>query len=119
MKIAFLQTSPAFGKIKENVEKVALKLNSTDTSLIVLPELFNTGYQFKSKKELLFLAEDVPRGWTSKTLIEIAKTNGMFIVAGIAEKYNNNFFNSSVLIGPKGFIGKYRKAHLFWNEKIL
>ncbi|MBI5048852.1 MAG: acyltransferase [Deltaproteobacteria bacterium] len=119
MRVEFLQTSPVFGKIKENVKKVAIKLNSIDASLVVLPELFSTGYQFKSKKEVSLLAEEVPQGWTSQRLIQIAKTKKIFIVAGIAEKHRGRFYNSSLFVGPKDFIGVYRKAHLFWNEKIF
>ena len=52
MRVSFLQTYPIFGKIKDNVEKVFDRINSTDANLFVLPELFNTGYQFKSKKEV-------------------------------------------------------------------
>ncbi|MBI5327752.1 MAG: acyltransferase [Deltaproteobacteria bacterium] len=117
MRVAFLQTSPVFGKIKENVEKAAAKLKTLDASLVVLPELFSTGYQFKSKKEVSLLSEEAPQGWTSQRLIRIAKNKKIFIVAGISEKHCGRFYNSALLIGPKGFIGAYRKAHLFWNEK--
>src|SRR3990170_5111847 len=117
MRIAFLQTSPVFGTIKENVERVVDKIYSIHAHLLVLPELFNTGYQFKSKKEVSLLAEEVPTGWTSQRLIQIAKNKGIFIVAGIAEKQGGRLYNSSILIGPRGLIGRYRKAHLFWNEK--
>ncbi|MEK6539154.1 MAG: nitrilase-related carbon-nitrogen hydrolase [Deltaproteobacteria bacterium] len=117
MKAAFLQTAPAFGRIEANVKKVVEKIRSMDAELIVLPEFFNTGYQFKSRKEASSLAEDVPGGYTCKRLMETAKKKKLFIVAGIAERYKGKFYNSSVLIGPKGFVGVYRKAHLFWNEK--
>src|SRR3990172_4529809 len=117
MRIAFLQTLPVFGKIKENVERVVDKIYSTDTHLLVLPELFNTGYQFKSKKEVSLLAEEVPSGWTSQRLMQIARDKKIFVVAGITEKQGGKLYNSSILIGPRGLIGRYRKAHLFWNEK--
>src|SRR3990167_2458909 len=117
VRISFLQTSPAFGNIKENVKRVVDKIYSIDTHLLVLPELFNTGYQFESKKEVALLAEEVPTGWTSQRLIQIARNKRIFIVAGLAEKEGSSLYNSSILIGPKGFIGRYRKAHLFWNEK--
>lgn len=58
MRIGFIQTSPVFGNIKRNVEDAAERITSQDAVLLVLPELFSTGYQFKSKKELLSLAED-------------------------------------------------------------
>ncbi|HAG49805.1 MAG: acyltransferase [Deltaproteobacteria bacterium GWC2_42_51] len=117
MRVAFFQTTPIFGNIKTNVENVIAKIYSIDAHLLVLPELFNTGYQFKSEKEVSRLAEDIPKGYTSRRLIEAAKMKKIFLVAGIAEKYRGKFYNSSILVGPKGFIGIYRKAHLFWNEK--
>jgi predicted amidohydrolase len=38
-------------------------------------------------------------------------------VFGLAEKDGNELYNSAVLIGPEGYIGKYRKIHLFAEEK--
>lgn len=117
MRVAFIQTSPVFGKVKDNVERVVQRIRSIDAELIVLPELFNTGYQFKSRKEVSILAEDAEKGWTKNRLAETARNKKLFIVAGIAEKCRSRFYNSSILVGPKGLIGVYRKAHLFWNEK--
>lgn len=119
MKVGFIQTSPIFGNIKANVESVVEDIISMDADLIVLPELFSTGYQFKSKKEVSKLAEELPKGYAAKMLINTAKKKKIFIVFGIAEKCGNRFYNSSALAGPKGFINVYRKAHLFWNEKKL
>jgi len=112
MRVSFLQTYPIFGKIKDNVEKVFNRINSTDANLFVLPELFNTGYQFKSKKEVSELSEDLPDGYTTKTLIEIGRKKKIFIVAGIAEKGRGRFYNSSILIGPKGLLVSIER-HIF------
>jgi predicted amidohydrolase len=119
VRVAFIQTSPSFGKVEDNVEGAVQKIRSADAELIVLPELFNTGYQFKSKKEVSILAEDAEKGWTKERLAETAKKRNLFIVAGVAEKCRGRFYNSSILIGPKGIVDIYRKAHLFWNEKRL
>lgn len=117
MKVAFVQTSPEFGAIEKNVDKAVARLRSLDASLVVLPELFSTGYQFRSKEELRSLAEDPIKGYAGRALVKAAKENGMFIVAGFAEKKGRKLYNSSMLVGPKGLIDVYRKAHLFWNEK--
>lgn len=119
MKIGFYQFNPKFGKIEENIKKVESALAKTSADLIVLPECFNTGYLFLSKKEVEKFAEEIPCGYTTQKLISIAKKKKMFIVAGIAEKYGKKFYNSAALIGPGGHIDTYRKIHLFNEEKLL
>ena len=49
----------------------------------------------------------------------MAKETGSFIVAGFAERSGSKFFNSAMLVGPRGLVDVYRKAHLFWNEKRI
>ncbi len=117
MKIGFLQTFPVFGKKTENLDKAILMMKELNADLVVLPELFNTGYQFTSKAEAVALAEMVPEGQTTRALINLAKEKQLYIVAGLAERGNEHCYNSAVLVGPRGFIGCYRKLHLFYNEK--
>lgn len=119
MRVAYLQTSPSFGEVASNVEKALKRIAGLDADLIVLPELFSTGYQFRSRKELLDLAEGVPGGFAVKRLIDAAKSKGACIVAGLAEREGKRAYNSAVLVGPRGHIGTYRKAHLFGDEKKI
>ncbi len=122
IKAGFLQTAPVFGDIRGNVERVLKRLGRAGTEgleLLVLPELFSTGYQFTSKKELRSLAEDLRDGYSVERLGSLARERGIYIVAGIAERSGKKLYNSSVLIGPKGLISVYRKTHLFWNEKAI
>ncbi len=122
MKVGFIQTSPVFGRVEENVEDVVRRLASPrmrGVELLVLPELFSTGYQFRSRKELSGFAEEVPGGYTVGRLAEIAGAMRLHIVAGIAERSSGRVYNSAVLVGPGGLLGLYRKAHLFWDEKRL
>lgn len=118
MKAGFFQFAPVFGDIRFNVEKVTSALSGETLDLIVLPELFNTGYQFVSKDEVRVLAEEVPSGYTTRKLIALSREEGIHIAAGIAERQGDLFFNSAVLTGPEGFIGVYRKTHLFSEEKL-
>ncbi|MFQ5835972.1 MAG: nitrilase-related carbon-nitrogen hydrolase [bacterium] len=118
MKVAVLQFSPVFGKIEANLTKVEDHISKESFDLIVLPELFNTGYLFTSKDEVKSLAENIPEGFTTKELSRIARKKDAFIAAGLAEREDGNLYNSAVLVGPKGFIGQYRKVHLFNEEKF-
>lgn len=117
--IAIYQTHPKFGEIKYNVEKVLEKTKNKKFDLLVLPELFSTGYQFKNKKELATLAENIPNDYTTNQMIKFAEQKKSFIIFGIAEKHKNKFYNSACFVGPNGFIGKYRKSHLFYREKEI
>lgn len=119
--LAAVQMDVELGEKEKNIEN-SLKLISQAAekggNLIVLPELCNTGYSFSTREEVYSLAELVPKGKTTQAWIEIAKELGVYICGGIAELDEDGvkIFNSSVLVGPKGYIGKYRKLHL-WNAE--
>jgi predicted amidohydrolase len=118
MKAGFIQTNPVFGDIEKNVGRAGEIIESLDSDLVVLPELFSTGYQFISREEVMELAEEVPSGFTTQRLIRLSKGKNVFIVFGIAERDGTALYNSAVLTGPEGFLGVYRKAHLFDEEKL-
>jgi predicted amidohydrolase len=118
MVAGFLQFNPVFGDVKWNVDKALRMVSGRQADLVVLPELFNTGYQFISRDEVGDLSEEIPSGSTTKRLIELSKEKNLHIVAGIAERAGGSFYNSAVLTGPRGFIGVYRKTHLFSEEKL-
>jgi predicted amidohydrolase len=84
---------------------------------VVLPELFNTGYLFRSRAEALALSEDAGRGPTVRRLAEFARDQGTTIVAGLCERRGRDPFNSAVWVRPRGPSGVYRKVHLFDREK--
>jgi predicted amidohydrolase len=118
MKAGFVQFDPVFGEIGSNIERVERLITGIDAELLVLPELFNTGYAFTSKEEAWSLAEEVPQGATTEALCGIARKKNIHIVAGLCEKDGGRLFNSAVLVGPEGFRGIYRKIHLFYEENF-
>lgn len=119
MKASFFQFNPIFGKTDENLRNVGNALSTASLDLLVLPEFFATGYQFISKEEVAELAEPVPDGKTTDFLVTLSREKGMYIVAGLPERDSDTFYNSAVLTGPEGFIGRYRKTHLFYEEKLF
>lgn len=119
MKVGFVQFYPKFGQKEKNVKEVLSMLEGADAELIVLPELFNTGYLFDSKEELFELAEEIPEGDTTQELLQTAETKGIYVVAGIAERSGDKIFNTAILVHPDRRVSAYRKAHLFMDEKML
>jgi predicted amidohydrolase len=118
MRAGFFQFNPAFGEKGQNLQKVMSTVEDAEVDLLVLPEFFATGYQFISKDEVAELSEGIPRGFTTGGLSELSIRKGFYIVAGLPERKGDRFFNSAVLTGPDGFIGVYRKTHLFFEEKL-
>jgi 5-aminopentanamidase len=117
MRVGYFQFTPVFGAVRENVAAVCHALDQSAAQLIVLPELFNTGYLFTSKNEVRDLSEPVPEGVTSQALMDLAKRKQMLIIAGIAEVYEGRYYNAAALFGPEGHLMTYRKLHLFQDEK--
>lgn len=119
--IACIQMQPSIGEIEANVtHSIALidRAAGRGAKLIVLPELCNTGYMFKSRAEAFAAAEPIPDGPTVRAWSETAARHKLHLVAGICERDGERLFNSAVLIGPHGYIGTFRKVHL-WNEESL
>jgi predicted amidohydrolase len=117
MKLAIVQTSPEFGKIDLNVRAAITLMESTRADLYVLPELFNTGYNFAENGEVEALAERTD-GPTFRGLLAFAQQHSCYVAYGFAEEAEF-LYNSASLVGPSGLVGLYRKVHLFDRETIF
>lgn len=117
-RVLVLQNDPAFGETARNLEAARAALAGRRADLVVLPELFATGYQFASREEVLALAEPFPGGATAAALREIARESGAAVVAGVAERVRSGaIYNSAAVVLPSGFLATYRKLHLFAEER--
>lgn len=116
MKVAYLQTSPVFGKVEKNLQSITQALVGVRADLIVLPELCSTGYAFTSPDEVFELAETV-RGQTAHCFQQLSKETGAAIIGGFVEKEGNRVFNSALIVNDGQVIDTYRKIHLFNKEK--
>ncbi len=119
MIVGIFQFEPLFGQVDHNLKKIEQAAQKHDFDLLVLPELCTTGYQFVSHEEVGSLAEPVPGGETVARLTRLAQDKNAHIVVGLAEKEGEKIYNTAVLIGPEGVVGKYRKLHLFDEEKLF
>jgi len=121
IKIACVQMEPIVGDKSRNLSRsleFIAQAAKAGARLIVLPELANSGYVFQSRDEAFNLSELLPTGPTCDAWCRAAADHRVYLVAGIAERDGACLYNSSVVIGPEGYIGKFRKMHL-WNEENL
>ena len=122
VKIACIQMEPVVGKKDDNVKRgveLVHKAAAQGASLVVLPELCNSGYVFDSRDEAFALAEEIPHGATCKAWIDVARQQGLHLVAGISEREGQALYNAAVVIGPSGYVGTFRKVHLWGAENLF
>jgi predicted amidohydrolase len=81
--------------------------------LVLFPELVVHGHCTPNTWEL---AEPVPDGPSVRRLVQMAQRHGLVLCAGLSEKERDIVFNTAVLVGPQGFVGKQRKLHLSRDE---
>lgn len=110
---------PQRGEKSRNIKRVESLLSGMSADIIVLPELFDTGYLFKDRDELLALAEPFRFGETFQSLSAISSSNSFAIAAGFAERDGDILYNSQLFVTPSGDAHLYRKLHLFDREKSL
>ena len=75
MKVGIVQFAPVFGQKDANFLKVEELVADEKLDLLVLPELFSTGYLFKDKAELNSLAEEFKTGATFSFLQKLSFRN--------------------------------------------
>ncbi|MGB6408202.1 MAG: carbon-nitrogen hydrolase family protein [Planococcus donghaensis] len=120
MAVAAIQMNAIPYDLQGNLEEakklieVAVQKNA---KLVVLPELFNTGYRVEDKD--VELAETIP-GYTINWMEQIAKQHNIYLSTAILEKgdVQGIVYDTAILVGPEGLIGNYRKTHL-WNVENI
>ena len=114
-RIALAQIRCSQGDKRENLKKIETNValaKKHNAELVIFPELSMTGYVIRD--QIYELAEKIP-GKSTKIIEKIAKNAGMYIVFGMPElsgKAQATLYNTATLVGPEGFIGKYRKMYL-------
>ena len=117
MRCAVVQFDPRFGEVERNLRRVEDLIDGVEADVVVLPELFQTGYLFTRREELPRLAEPVD-GATYERVASWARDLDCAIAYGFAEASPQGCFNSAMIVGPEGPLTHYRKIHLFDREKL-
>ena len=114
MKIGCIQLNVRFGKVEENferAEKCIREAVAKGAELVVLPEMWNTGYALKQLDEIA----DTDGTRSKQFLTRLAKELKIHIVGGsVAVKRGDKYYNTMYVVDNTGeLVGEYSKAHLF------
>jgi len=110
LKVTFVQSPLHWEDVDENLSQFSKKLDdiTNQTDVVVLPEMFNTGFSMESKK----LAESM-NGKTVNWMKLKAEENDVAIVGSLIIEESNNYYNRLVWMNPDGTHQTYDKKHLF------
>ncbi len=110
LKISIVQTDIAWENKQENLRMLREKLHALrgTTEIVVLPEMFSTGFTMKSRE----LAEPVS-GITVRILKELAADFQLVLCGSFICSERSNYYNRAFFITPEGEEFYYDKRHLF------
>ena len=114
VKIAGVQMEPLILDKERNLARCLdfiREAAGNGARLIVFPECALTGYAFSSLEEALPVFEPVP-GPCTMEITGVCRELNVYVVAGLLEIEGDRYYNTAVLLGPGGLLGKYRKIHL-------
>ncbi|MCM3705830.1 MULTISPECIES: carbon-nitrogen family hydrolase [Cytobacillus] len=121
LKVACLQMDIAFGKPEKNfkaAEAMILKALKSNPDVLVLPELWTTGYDLTRLDEIA----DQDGALALAFLKETAQKNQVHLIGGsVAKKTAEGIYNTLLIVDNNGdLIHEYSKLHLFklMNEHL-
>lgn len=113
MKTAIISLNISAGDKESNINSLKESISTlpSDVDLIVLPELFSTGFT-SNRDKLLDLSEENDDN-TMVALKSLSKRHGFAVAGSFLAKTGDNIYNRAFFIEPSGDTVFYDKRHLF------
>jgi len=121
-KVAAVEFNPEFFEFEQNIPRIVdivEEAAKAGAKIIVLPETATSGYIYKDRKQFDPYLDTVP-GKTTDALAKVSAKHGVYVTIGIAEidRATGLAYNTGALVGPEGYIGKYRKVGLNPDDQL-
>lgn len=113
LKVAIASLDIAPGNKEENIKRLKSYITNleTDTDLLILPELFSTG--FTSNNDKIHELAETNGGWTLSQIRDVAKQYNIAVAGSFLARTGSSVFNRAFFIEPSGDETFYDKHHLF------
>ena len=110
LKVALVQTNLVWENKKANLSLIesSIALLPTETDIIVLPEMFNTGFSMNPAAN----AEKMD-GDTLNWMQDVAKQKNAILTGSLIIEEGNGYYNRLIWMLPDGTFQQYDKKHLF------
>ena len=111
LKITIFQAYLFWENVDKNLQNLSLRLSmgiKEKTDLIILPEMFNTGFTMNAEA----LAEDM-NGKTMQWMLKTAEKYDCVVTGSLIIKEKQSYYNRLIWMLPNGEFSYYNKRHLF------
>lgn len=110
LRLSLVQSNLTWGDVNENLKQFSQQIAplKDKSDLIVLPEMFTSGFMMSEKDEIAFYA-DITIAW----MCEQARYLNAHIMGSFLVCEANLYYNRMHTISPNGDIFTYDKRHLF------
>jgi omega-amidase len=110
LSVSIVQSDLAWENKKQNLEHFESRIESLkcETDLVVLPEMFTTGFTMKAEK----YAEPL-NGETADWMKGLASKCQFYLMGSIIASVKDKYYNRLLSISPDGEVEYYDKRHLF------
>ena len=110
LRLSLIQSHLHWGDVKANLQHFTetLSVLKNKTDLIVLPEMFSSGFMMSGKEEIASHT-DTAIAW----MTEQAEVLNAHIMGSLIVKEQDAFYNRMYTVSPQGDVSTYDKRHLF------
>jgi predicted amidohydrolase len=117
VRVAAIQMDSAVGQVEENLARARQLVQEAagqGADLVVLPELFNTGYEYSDRN---FARVEPLDGRTGTWIGDTARRLGVHLVGTFPAFVDDEAYITAMLAAPTGARWIYRKVHVaFWEN---
>ncbi len=110
--IALAQIDIALGRPEENLAKVEgmiAEASESGAQVVLLPELWSTGYDLEGMEEHAKATEGL-----LLRLSQLAEERSIYIIGSLITRKGEGYFNTAAIFSSQGqMVGQYDNAHLF------
>lgn len=110
LRVSLVQLDLEWGNVELNLQKIAQRISclKNKTDLIVLPEMFSSGFMMENKDQIAPKAQ-----LTISWMKEQAKDINASIIGSIIVEQEGAFYNRLYCVDGDGIVCSYDKRHLF------
>ncbi len=109
LKVTIIQPDIIWEDVNANLNQYSSLLSQVgETDLIVLPEMFTTGFSMESEK-----LKETMEGTSVRWMKETANAKNVAIIGSLIIEENGKVFNRAIWVSPDGKMQHYDKRHLF------